>query len=153
LKITLDVLKNAKDSELEDVIDDFIFARKISKDMNNEYEIVKKLPKAMQWFHATFQLENEVNNGGFSQFFANSSGEFIKEAIEGCRVFGAKELTEIVLEAEKLNVKQKEMEKEGKEFDEEKYDKIDNKFFKLKINLNGLRIKYIRSHPEEFVCD
>ncbi|HMO81211.1 MAG TPA: DMP19 family protein [Pyrinomonadaceae bacterium] len=41
-------------------------------------------------------LEGEVNNGGFDQFFFNSSGDYAKETIDALKQIGAHQTAEIV---------------------------------------------------------
>ena len=41
----------------------------------------------------------EIDNGGFSQFFTNSTGDLIEEAIAGAERFGLREHTQLLREA------------------------------------------------------
>lgn len=45
---------------------------------------------------AVWRLDSEVNNGGFDQFYWNSSGDLAKEAVEGLTTIGAEERAAIV---------------------------------------------------------
>ena len=45
------------------------------------------------------ELETEINNGGFDQFFFNSSGENTKETIKALKLVGAKHTAQIVMNA------------------------------------------------------
>ena len=42
-----------------------------------------------QVFYAIWVLEGEVNNGGFDQYFSNSSGEHARDALTALRTIGA----------------------------------------------------------------
>ena len=44
-------------------------------------------------------LEREVNNGGFSQFFWNSSGDYAQETLAALKSIGANKTAEIVSKA------------------------------------------------------
>jgi hypothetical protein len=44
-------------------------------------------------------VEGEVNNGGFDQFFFNSSGDYAKETIDALKQIGAHQTAEIVQRA------------------------------------------------------
>ena len=44
---------------------------------------------------AVWLLDAEVNNGGFDQYFWNTAGELISEAIEGLEIIGAEDLASI----------------------------------------------------------
>ena len=46
-----------------------------------------------------WQLEDEVNNGGFHQFFNNSSGDSTRETIDALEELGAKVFSDILRRA------------------------------------------------------
>ncbi len=46
-----------------------------------------------------WQLEDEVNNGGFHQFFNNSSGDSTRETIDALEEIGAKVFSDILRRA------------------------------------------------------
>jgi hypothetical protein len=48
-----------------------------------------ELPGAVRTFVLADQLDGEVRNGGFLQYFSNPSGEYYKEALEALREVGA----------------------------------------------------------------
>jgi hypothetical protein len=48
-----------------------------------------KLPRGLRLAHTLMSLESEVYNGGFVQFFGNSSGKYARETLEDCRLVGA----------------------------------------------------------------
>jgi hypothetical protein len=64
-----------------------------------EYATVKSWTKGLQMLWATQLVDDEVNNGGFNQYFFNSSGQFAMEAIEGLELIGAHERAHIVRKA------------------------------------------------------
>ena len=49
---------------------------KLSKDPEKEYESLLKLSKSEQAIYIIWNLEAEINNGGFNQYYFNSSGQF-----------------------------------------------------------------------------
>src|SRR5439155_4328400 len=80
--LTLEILKAVPDEKLEGAVLDHIRS-KLGDDYEHEYEIVTSLSKGFQMVHATSGVDAEVNNGGFNQYFWNSSGRFRMEALEG----------------------------------------------------------------------
>ena len=56
---------------------------------------IEKLTYAERVFFVSTQLEGEVNNGGFSQFFYNSSGNYSNEVANSLREIGANKTAEI----------------------------------------------------------
>lgn len=116
----------------------------------NEYEKV---------FFVTQTLEQEVNNGGFSQFFFNSSGDFSNELIDAFTKIGAFKTAEIckkALAAFHGKVPTDRMERQNLLDDldsDEFYDvleKCDEEFFKYEENLEELNIAYIMKYREFF---
>ena len=57
------------------------------------------LSRENQNFFAAFLLEGEVYNGGFEQYFANSSGNFYAYALRGLDDIGAAECRDILIAA------------------------------------------------------
>jgi hypothetical protein len=58
-------------------------------DLEQELTIVAALPPAVRAIYTTTVLENEVVNGGFNQYFWNSSGQLAFIALEGLDLIGA----------------------------------------------------------------
>lgn len=58
-------------------------------DIGNDDRAFAELPKEIQHVSAVNALEGEVNNGGFSQYFFNSSGDHCSIALEALEVIGA----------------------------------------------------------------
>jgi hypothetical protein len=57
------------------------------------------LSAANQNFFAAFALEGEIYNGGFEQYFANSSADFYAYAVRGLAEIGAVECRDILIAA------------------------------------------------------
>ena len=74
-KLTRNNIDTISDKNLEQVIVDNI-SLKVNGDSENEYFVAKELTKPQQMIFIIEQVEAEVNNGGFNQFFYNSSGKF-----------------------------------------------------------------------------
>jgi hypothetical protein len=52
-------------------------------------EYIRCLPQHWRTIYTGFRLQNEVNNGGYHQFFWNSSGALSKETLEDLRLISA----------------------------------------------------------------
>lgn len=162
-QITLKYIEETDEDKIEQGIMDYILDMRIGSDYDKEYFIVTQLPKGLIYLYATWLLEGEVNNGGFNQYFFNSSNQFANEAHKGLLVFGAKEHAEILKYAVDIFIDEKEMQKKMREegsiesftdsYKHSKLVKADKKFYNVSENLSELRINYIKSHPEEFVCN
>ena len=52
-------------------------------------EYIRHLPQHWRAVYTAFRLQNEVNNGGYHQFFWNSAGALNKETLEDLRLISA----------------------------------------------------------------
>lgn len=110
-------------------------------------------------FYITQTLEMEVNNGGFSQFFFNSSGVFSYELVNAFHEIGAVKTAEICQRAISAfdtdiptdrTARQDMLEAyETDEVDEILYD-CDMAFYEYEEDLTGLNYAYVLSHRESF---
>jgi hypothetical protein len=160
-ELTLEILNQIQDSEIEFTIIDFILDNKMI-DYNKEIEIVESMSKGLQYFYTTWIFESEVNNGGFNQYFYNTSGVFASKALKGLEVFQATTHAELLKRAITIYENEKEMHLKTKEsgsiedfsesYEKTELTKLDDEFFNIKEDLSKLRIHYIRTHLSEFVC-
>ena len=106
----------------------------------------------------------EVNNGGFKQFYLNSSGEFAHETISSLRAIGAIKTSKIVEEANRLFPNQIVPKDRSKRIntitnlDEQvltKFSLLEKKFYKsdpLEIDsIAALQIKYVKENKDSFI--
>lgn len=116
----------------------------------NEYERV---------FYVTQQLEMEVNNGGFSQFFYNSSGDFSGELVYAFNQIGAYKTAEICKKALEAFGREVPADREEREelmdrMESEEFDEIlsqcDDDFYEYEDDLNALNYAYIMKYHNYF---
>jgi hypothetical protein len=110
-------------------------------------------------FSAIWAVESEVNNGGFSEYFSNSSCEtagFVTEALE---TVGAPLTSDICKRAiivafpSDLPSDPDEISSAASDFTSEirdKLDGLDKEFFQYPHNLTKLLFAYVSNHPDEF---
>ena|SRR5688572_23588102 len=110
-------------------------------------------------FSAIWSLESEVNNGGFSQYFINSSAETAFFIVEALTAIGALNTAKICKKAieeafpESLPETDTEISKLALEFNEytiERLDELDGEFFNYPDNLTDLLFDFVKKYPEEF---
>ena len=98
-------------------------------------------------FHDVDQLDREVNNGGFAQYFTNSAGQNAHEALEALKFIGAKKVAKLLDEAidlfdEGRVPKDDEARNQAVERIEtthaKKLGRLDNRYYKSAENLLGL---------------
>lgn len=62
-------------------------------------ESIKDIRRPATLLHASLSCEQEVCNGGFNQFFSNSTGVLAPEALEGFRAIGQHEVANVLEQA------------------------------------------------------
>lgn len=125
--------------------------------------IGKKIPKKddfdrLNEFEKTFiyidVLEHNVTNGGFIQFFFNSSGQFTHEIFHAYMAIKAEKTIDLLTEAihlfpeipvpKNLKIRQKIlMEKES---NIDLWDDLDTRFYKNEDNIIELTLAYVRNN-------
>lgn len=104
-------------------------------------------------------LEAQVNNGGFDQYFFNSSGEYAHETLIALKEIKAPQMAEIlnrairafpVLPIPKDTEQRREYMEDIPENVSECWGKLDDEFYKYPENLARLVIEYVKSNKTEF---
>lgn len=159
-ELTLETLSKIPDHELEQVIIDYVSTKFTSR--RSELAVVSKMPRGFQIVYSTWILEAEVNNGGFNQFFVNSSGQFAEMALKSLEALGAKDHYTVVKRAIQLHAEEssnselqalyaeRTAEAFAKSYELTSLDECDTPFYQLG-DLGEIRVHYIRLHPDEFV--
>lgn len=151
---------SAEDRQFEDA-----FIKKMNELLDSSQKSAKRtletLPGGQRAVYATYVLESEVLNGGFNQFFFNSSGELADMALEGFRLLGHEGYTDIVARAVQTYAAIKpELKKKNDGSVEAFADTYkDNPLNDLSLaftrlvrtdSLTTLRAKFMREHPADF---
>jgi Domain of unknown function (DUF4375) len=131
-------------------------------------EALQRLVPGLRMTWSTWWLEAETSNGGLDQYFLNTHGEFADVAIEGLKMIGADSTAEVTRQAyEVWKAETARVEKVGEEAHEDAasgvyYARIDTltdryRYFTSRRgaavveDLDLLRARYARAHPEEFI--
>jgi len=110
-------------------------------------------------FHFNQELEREVNNGGFEQYFENSSGMYANDTITTLELVGANTTANILRSAidffpdKQVPIDQDERVEMVSTMDEsvaERWEELDQQFFNYEDNLNSLNMEFVRKHKEDF---
>ena len=110
-------------------------------------------------FSTIWEVESEVNNGGFSQYFGNSSAGTASFVVEALRTIGAPGTADICERAiavafpSGLPVSDNAIRSAGGDFSDEVLDKLeslDREFLSYPHDLTELLFAYVSEHPEEF---
>lgn len=117
------------------------------------------LTKPQKNFYLNQNLEREINNGGFNQYFINSSGDYAHEVVHSLKLIGANYTADILQKAidqfpDKKVPKNKDERIEIVEGIEETanevWEELDQKFYEYVDDLNALNIEYVRRNKEHF---
>lgn len=110
-------------------------------------------------FSAVWEVEAEVNNGGFSQYFANDSAESASFVAEALEKIGAPKTAAICQRAivtafpNGLPPTVEGIRSVADAFSKDILDRLeplDQEFFSYPHNLTDLLFAYVSAHPDEF---
>lgn len=104
----------------------------------------------------------EVCNGGFDQFFENSTGILAAEALEGMRRIGAAETAGVLLGAMRVfpgaappldrKARVRQLKAVSRSERKKRFEPLEDRFYKLvDTELYPRAAEYVRAHPDEFV--
>ena len=118
-----------------------------------------KLTEQQKQFYFNQSLEREINNGGFNQYFLNSSGNYAHKTIQSLQTIGAHKTADILQKAidqfpnsnvpEDRRVRQEILEQVQEKADIV-WEELDQIFFAYEDDLNTLNIKFVRTNKEKF---
>jgi len=110
-------------------------------------------------FSAVWAVESEVNNGGFSQYFLNSSAETARFVVEALNIIGAPRTADICKRAiavafpAGLPSEPAQISAGAEDFTgetEERLEELDDEFFEYPHNLTDLLFAFVSKHSKEF---
>jgi hypothetical protein len=122
-----------------------------------EVFVGQSLPQKV--FSATWAVESEVNNGGFSQYFLNDSSESASFIVEALEIIGAPKTANICSRAVAaafptgLPETPETIRSAAVAFSDEilsELENLDQEFIAYPHSLTDLLFAYVSGHPEEF---
>jgi hypothetical protein len=153
------IIQEIPDSEIELAIFDCAVSA-MNADLSNESEILPTLNIGMRSLYATWLVEAEVNNGGFNQYFWNSSGRSVHLAIQGFRYFDAEDLAKLTEQAlaiweseesiRKPLIEANTIEAFSESYNQTQLSSLDTPFLDASADFSSKRISKIRQAPEQF---
>jgi hypothetical protein len=159
-ELTPEILVTIPDDEVEQAIIDYIWEEWKKHGWRRE-DLSQELSPGLNAILLTWEVEAEVNNGGFNQYYFNSTGPFAEDAVKAFEFFSASQHAQLMREAIKVRAAEEaEMQKFKDEntleaFSESykatKLGDLDERFYDLKENLSELRIAKIRARPDLFM--
>jgi hypothetical protein len=158
--LTTEVLKTIPDADVELAIQDFIDC-KIEAGGGDERKALDALSPGFRAVFTTWRVEAEVSNGGFNQYFWNSSGEFAKDAVAGFDLIGTPALGRLMERAIAIYKEDADKAKKFKDrgsleafsesYEGNRLNALDREFYDQTEELTKARLRFIRAKPEQFV--
>ena len=160
-KLTPDILATIPDENLVWAIWDYIWL-KVGDDYADTDKIVSGLSVGIQAFYYIIILQGEVDNGGYNQYFFNSSGVYANKTLEAFKLIGATELQQNLEKAISIHLKEQDDPNLRNLYDEHtlesflesyKYttlNECDEEFYALEEKLSEYCIRFVRAYPELF---
>jgi hypothetical protein len=120
---------------------------------------MEKLTEPQKLFYYNQNLEREINNGGFNQYFFNSSGDFAHETIKSLRTIEANRTADILQQAidqfpdkkvPKDRSERIELLNKIEENANEVWEQLDQQFYKYDDDLNTLNLAYVNKNRNSF---
>lgn len=152
--LTRKLVDEIPDDKLLDVVWDYVNFNMDEDYGAKEEKSLMKIPEPFRMVYILRKLQGEVNNGGYDQYFFNSSGYYVFETIQYLKTIKAENTRKLTEKALGL-VNKENLEKE--EFKEQQInrqidyddvcdelDELDSKFYESKENLDEFMVKYLR---------
>ncbi|MBK6722323.1 MAG: DMP19 family protein [Acidobacteria bacterium] len=122
-------------------------------------ESLDKLSVPQKAFYYNQELEREINNGGFEQYFSNSSGSYAHETVESLNAIGASRTAAILYDANeqfpgglvpKSTEKREELMLDLWPDGNSLWEELETRFFAYEDNLNALHLAFVKANRESF---
>lgn len=160
-ELTVQIIDSIKDDDLVLAIMDNLWA-KMRKDMSDDFEVISSLSRERQAIYSTYIVEGEVNNGGFNQFYFNSSGQYADMAVDGFELLEARKFCDLMKKANdtylsefnKITEKQDgTIEGFSQSYQENPLNQYDDEFYTLNEveEIGNLQVQFIRKNKASFV--
>lgn len=127
--------------------------------LSDYFENIEKLNKSQKTLIIIENLEREINNGGFNQFYFNSSGVFANETVKCLKNIGANKTSQIVRKANNewrngivpkgRTERQKTLEKIEVKADL-MWEKCNIEFYEYQDDITELLIEFVKGNRKDF---
>jgi hypothetical protein len=127
--------------------------------ISNHGQEIDRLTESQKIVLIVENLEREINNGGFNQFFFNSGGQFAHETITALRTIKAFKTADIVSRSISAWPNQKvpkdwserqELVDEISDQADIVWNECDKEFYKYQDNIVKLLLDYVKSNKSDF---
>jgi Domain of unknown function (DUF4375) len=122
-------------------------------------ESLDKLSGPQKAFYYNQELEREINNGGFEQYFSNSAGSYAHETVDYLNAIGASRTAAILRDANhqfpdgvvpSLADTRRQLISDLWPDGNSLWEELDTRFFAYEDDLNGLNLAFVKTNRESF---
>jgi hypothetical protein len=123
-------------------------------------EVIDALPIGTKAIYATALVNLEVNNGGFNQFFFNSSGRLAGVALAGYELMGADDYASVMRAAIATHEAEREVmrpyydentiESFSESYEHTDLDEADQRYYSLGDRIYDIWALFVRERPDYF---
>lgn len=147
-----EILAISDDTEFAIAMSDLVFAREQAVG----YAALTPAERVVFCLDA---LEREINNGGFQQFFENSSGDHAFDTVESLQTLGANQMAALVRDAIAVFPGGRPAADRGERQDQldrldqratSRWGELDDAFYQYPDNLVALERRYVQQHVAQF---
>ena len=136
-------------------------SEQLPEDYTKSYQTVMSWNKSKRSIYMIWLLEAEVNNGGFNQFYYNSSGEFYRDVPASLETIDALKFAKLVRKANETYEKENDtisqhldgtIEGFSKSYEDNPLNEFDTEFYNLykAEDLKQLQIDFVRKNKHDF---
>ncbi|QVL31321.1 DUF4375 domain-containing protein [Telmatocola sphagniphila] len=144
-------------------------AKLLLNDISDPYKVVfrkeekigfKGLSAPQRAIYTTYFLKAEVDNGGFSQYLVNSSGDHFREALDGCRAIGDLKAVALLTEISKYFGSDGPSDNHDRRHDqlskiytshEDDFSRLDSEYYASDAERTVLWMEYILQNKSDFI--
>jgi hypothetical protein len=159
--LTSETIDTTSDDNLLQTVFDNL-SKKLPKDYQREFRAVSSWNKPRQAIYIIWALETEVNNGGFNQFYFNSSGQYADLIPEALKLVGATKFAYLVERANAIYRSENDkitkhqdgtIEGFSRSYEANPLNKLDDEFYDLykQEDLQQLQVGFIRNNKQYFI--
>ena len=142
-------------------VDDLSLASSIGYQLSEKIENsgIEALTNEERYFYAVYELDNEVNNGGYLQYFDNSSGDLAYLIIDALQTIGSNETLNITRDAidlygntppKKRNERTKEIIELTNNYEDNIWDNCESVYYEItEENIGALLIDFVDSNKDK----
>lgn len=148
--------------EIFAITDPSQFSGKITEYLYEKTSYGEDLSPLNEWELTVYlveELQSEIMNGGFDQYFINSSGNHWEDAIIACEAIGAIQTAELLQKAAQAygcelprdrEEREEAIENNAKDGYDEKLTALDSIFYAYEENVDALIFDYCQQHQKMF---